>query len=234
MRAKKWLPPLLILLALTAFAGTYLLTGYTADAAALAALESDAVVAVTQTDYGWRFDGPSQRAALVFYPGARVETAAYAPLMHRLAAGGLDCCLVDVPFHMAFLDMNAARRVMARHDYPHWYVGGHSLGGAIAADFAAGNAVDGVVLCAAYATHPLNEDMIEVLLYGSEDKVLNLKRVEKGRGYAPKRYTEHVIQGGNHARFGSYGAQKGDGVATISPEQQREEAARIILEAIKM
>ena len=80
MRRKlKWLIPLLILLVL---AGGFLIyTGnyYHADGAALAALDPDTTVAVSRTDYGWHFDGPGEDAALIFYPGAKVEASAYAP-----------------------------------------------------------------------------------------------------------------------------------------------------------
>lgn len=211
----------------------FLLTYYRADGTALAAMESTADVTVEQTAYGWRFDGPGEDAALVFYPGARVQAQSYAPLMRRLAQAGLDACLVRMPLRLAFFAPRAIDRVMAEHTYSRWYLGGHSLGGAIAAARAAdSDGIDGLVLCAAYPTKPLDNALTEVLIYGSEDRVLNMRRVEESRQYAPERYVEQVIPGGNHARFGSYGPQRGDGAATISAEQQQDESVRIIMEAI--
>ena len=67
-----------------------------ADAAAAAALVSDRNVAVSQTDYGWFFDGPSEDDALIFYPGGKVEETAYAPLLRGLAEQGMDVCLVKI------------------------------------------------------------------------------------------------------------------------------------------
>ena len=233
MRRKlKWLIPLLILLVL---AGGFLIyTGnyYHADGTALAALDPDPTVAVSRTDYGWRFDGPGEDAALIFYPGAKVEASAYAPFLCLLAERGMDACLVEMPFRLAFLGMNRADRVMAEHDYDRWYIGGHSLGGAAAAIYAAnrGEQLSGVVLCAAYPTKPLDEHLRVISLYGSEDGVISADRLLESYTYVPKYYSEYEIPGGNHAQFGNYGPQKGDGEASVSAaEQQRIAADKILL-----
>ena len=147
---------------------------YRADESALRAPETGAV-RLSQTDYGWFFDGPADAAALIFYPGALVEETAYAPLLCRLAENGLDVCLVKMPFHLAVLDADAADGVMARYDYARWYIGGHSLGGAMAANYAADHALDGVILLAAYPTRAVDEPML--LLYGEKDGVLDRDRV---------------------------------------------------------
>lgn len=231
MRNKlKWLIPIIVLAVL---AGTFIVyTGdyYRADDAARAALRSGGGVRVDKTGYGYRFDGPSDDAALVFYPGGKVEAEAYAPFLRRLAAAGVDVCLVRMPFRLALFGIESADAVMARYDYPRWYVGGHSLGGAMAAVYAAhhGEALAGVVLCAAYPTRALDGHLTEICVYGSEDGVLNRKKLEEGRACAPEAYFEHVIEGGNHAGFGNYGAQKGDGAATISAEAQQRAAAAYI------
>ena len=52
--------------------------------------------------------------------------------------------------------------------------------------------------------------------YGSEDGVLNREKYEADRINLPQDTTETVIDGGCHAGFGSYGAQKGDGAPVIS------------------
>ncbi|MBQ8986413.1 MAG: alpha/beta fold hydrolase [Lachnospiraceae bacterium] len=208
---------------------------YHADSTALTALEpdpeSDDAVTVTKTEYGWYFDGPSERDALVFYPGAKVEETAYAPLLHLLAAEGMDVCLVKMPFHLAFFGANKAGDVMAEYDYEHWYVGGHSLGGAMAANYAAEHAEEltGLVLLAAYPTKQLDESLSVVSIYGSEDGVLNMDNLAKGDAYLPKTSLKCVIEGGNHAQFGNYGAQDGDGEASISAEEQQRKTVEMIL-----
>ena len=67
--------------------------------------------------------------AIIFYPGAKVETAAYLPLLDQLRQTGLTCILVEMPFHMAIFDVNAAEGAMAQFpDIRHWYIAGHSMG----------------------------------------------------------------------------------------------------------
>ena len=96
-------------------------------------MSSSPEAAVEKFDEGWFFDGAGEEKALIFYPGAKVATEAYAPIMYELAENGIDCFLVDMPFHMAFFGMNRAEDIMQEYDYKEWYLGGHSLGGAMAA-----------------------------------------------------------------------------------------------------
>ena len=221
---------LTVLVALTAAFLIYTGQYYPASPEALAALQSDGKVSVTRTGYGWWFDGPSDTDALIFYPGAKIEETAYAPLMHLLAREGMDVCLVKMPFRLALFGVNRAGDVMAAHDYAHWYVGGHSLGGAMAASYAAGHAADltGVVLLAAYPTRALDDRLTLISVYGSEDGILNRAKLDEGDRFAPNDYLKCKIAGGNHAGFGNYGAQKGDGTASISAAvQQRQTVAWI-------
>lgn len=167
---------------------------------------------------------------LIFYPGAKVDEKAYAPLMDELSQAGICCVLVKMPYHMAVLDADAAEPVMQELvDVDRWYIGGHSLGGAMAAGFSAEHESEfsGLILLAAYPTDAL--DTLPVLsLYGSEDGVLNRGKYENSISLASN-LTEYVIEGGNHAGFGNYGAQKGDGKADISQEEQWQETVDYIL-----
>ena len=220
---------LLLIAAFLLYAARY----YPADETALRALQPDAQVQVTQTDYGWFFDGPSEKAALIFYPGGKVEETAYAPLLRLIAGQGTDVCLLHVPLHLAVLAPDRADTALALHDYETWYIGGHSLGGAIAANYAADHPglFRGLLLLAAYPTHPLDEEILVLTLVGSEDGVVNLEKLSAGEQFAPNGVQLHVIPGGNHAQFGSYGPQKGDGAARISPEEQWEETAALLRES---
>jgi hypothetical protein len=226
------LPFLVVIIPLSVF---FVYTGqyYHADSEALTALEGNDNVRVIQTDYGWFFDGPSDEDALIFYPGGKVEETAYAPLMRHLAQG-MDVCLVKMPFRLAVFGENKAAQVQKQYRYSRWYIGGHSLGGVMAAKFAAahGESLSGVILLAAYPIRPLDEHLKVVSIYGSQDDVLNRAKREEGRKYMPQAQ-ELVLQGGNHAQFGNYGRQEGDGEASISVQEQQEQAASFLLQAIQ-
>ncbi len=222
-RTKGTLPAVgLALLLLGLAAGLCFGKVYAAGPEAAALLSGTEAVRTEAIRSGWRLDGPGETDALIFYPGAKVEPTAYLPLLTSLAENGVDCFLVRMPLNMAFLDMNAAARLQRAYPYSHWYVGGHSLGGACAALYAARHPdrLSGLVLLAAYATKPLSEELRVLVLYGSEDGVLNRKALEKGRRYLPASAAAEELTGGNHAQFGDYGPQKGDGVATVSRAEQ--------------
>lgn len=231
MQKLKWIILIAILILLAGAFFIYTGNFYHADEQAFSAMESDKAVVVVQTDYGWLFDGPSDETALIFYPGAKVEAQAYAPMLHLLAEKGMDACLVKMPFHLALFDMNKAEFVIREHSYDTWFVGGHSMGGAMAANYAAnhGDQISGVILFAAYPTKTLDERLIEISVYGTEDGILNMGKVEKGKTYAPVTFYECVIEGGNHALFGNYGEQKGDGTPTITAQEQQRNAVDFIV-----
>ena len=170
------------------------------------------------------FEPEDPVAGFIFYPGGKVEYTAYSPLMLALAEQDILCVLLEMPFNLAVLDSSAAEGIPEQ--YPEidcWYIGGHSLGGSMAASYAAEHTEDyaGLVLLAAYSTAEImNMDVIS--LYGSEDGVLNREKYLDYRGNLPKSTEEIIIEGGNHAGFGSYGFQDGDGESLISGEDQVE------------
>ncbi len=222
------LAALLLLLAAAFFA--YTQDYYHAAPEALAALESDETVAISETDYGWFFDGPSETDLLAFYPGAKVEAEAYAPFLHLLAANGIDVCLVRMPLRLAIFGKDRADALWSKYTHPNRYIGGHSLGGAIASEYAARHAdlLSGLVLCASYPVEPLPESLRTIQIYGSRDTVLNPKRMERASAFFPESAAITVLPGANHAGFGNYGTQKGDGTPSLPPEKQQKEAAEKI------
>lgn len=223
---------LAVLLAACIAFGVYVSDYYHADPAAEGALVSDSIVTVTEQDGNWVFAPESPTAGLIFYPGGKVENTAYAPLLHDLAENGILCVLVKMPCNLAVLDMNAANGILEHFsDVTDWYIGGHSLGGAMAASYAAKHfdELDGLVLLAAYSTADLTDSGLRVYTtYGSADGVLNREKYEADRANLPQDTTETVIDGGCHAGFGSYGAQKGDGTPSISAEEQQQQTANAL------
>lgn len=212
---------LLVCAGFAVYVGDY----YHADAAAVQAMAiSDDITVCKIGRDNLVFAPPNPKAGLIFYPGGKVEYTAYAPLIRACAEKGILCVLVKMPCNLAVLDMNAADGIAGQYpDIDAWYIGGHSLGGAMAAAYAADHSgeLDGLILLAAYSTKDLNESGLDVLsVYGSEDRVLNQEKYERYRGNLPPEAAESVIDGGCHAGFGSYGAQKGDGIPAITNEEQ--------------
>lgn len=199
-------------------------------------LADTATVTVSTIKEGYFFDGPGEEHALIFYPGAKVEETAYAPLMQLLAAQGTDCFLVEMPMRLAVLGMHKADRILAEYHYKEYYLAGHSLGGAMAADYMAKRPNDyaGLFLLAAYPSDDLTAVPFPVVfIYGENDGVLNRKKLERGYTLVPQDYQRVEIAGGNHAGFGSYGKQDGDGEAAIPAEEQWQITVDTILNTIE-
>lgn len=153
--------------------------------------------------------------AIIFYPGAKVEAEAYLPLLEQIKQTGVTCILVHMPFHMAIFDANAAEDVMEQFpEIQHWYMAGHSMGGAMASQFASGHQdeINGLILLGAYIYGDYPDEKT-LTVYGSLNQSVE-DHID---------YTENIveIEGGNHAQFGNYGPQKGDLPATISAAEQQ-------------
>lgn len=228
-----------VLICTAAFA-VYVNIYYHAEPAAVQAMAPDSAVSVYELRDGVTVFAPEEPSAgFIFYPGGKVEHTAYAPLLRVCAERGVLCVLVRMPGNLAVFNINGANGIPEQFpDVDHWYLGGHSLGGAMAGSYAADHAdeLDGLVLLAAYSTRDLTGSGLAVLsIYGSEDGVLDLEKYEQYRSNLPAGASEVVIDGGCHAGFGCYGAQDGDGTPAISSDEQinraAEEIARIILTA---
>ena len=176
------------------------------------------------------------KTGFVFYPGGKVQYNAYEPLLAKLAEKGIACFLVKMPFNLAVFNINGAEEVLNQFpEIENWFIGGHSLGGSMAASFLGKNQFDikGLILLASYSTVDFSESDIKLLsIFGSEDGVLNLEKYTENKSHFPKNAKEVVIEGGNHAGFGFYGPQKKDGKASISSINQIEQTVRLILEFI--
>ena len=222
---KKW--PLVLglcLVVLVAVAGGffwYVSDYYPAQDTALAVLAQEDGTDVRETCTVLSPTYPTD-TALIFYPGAKVEDTAYLPLLNQLRQTGLTCILAKMPFRLAIFDADAAQDIMAAFpEVDHWYLAGHSLGGAMASRFAAGHRdeVEGLILLGSYpyGDYPAENTLV---VYGS----LN-QSVEEHLDNA-----ENVVEidGGNHAQFGNYGPQKGDLPAAISPQEQQAQTVAAI------
>ena len=214
-----------VIAALIIACGAYLSDYYHADTEAVEAFASTSTVQMQQDDAGnYIFMPEDPEAGMIFYPGGKVECEAYIPLMQELADEEVLGILVEMPFNLAVFDMNAAEGI--QESYPEiekWYIGGHSLGGSMAASYLSENidAFDGLILLGSYSTADLSASELDVLsIYGSEDKVMDVEKYEMNKENLPEHFHEVVIDGGCHAFFGVYGAQEGDGIPLITNEEQ--------------
>lgn len=197
---------------------------YHAEDTAIAAMAGTHNYTVEEYGENIAFIPPKPVAGLIFYPGGKVEHTAYSCLMAEFAKEGVLCVLVEMPFRLAVLDMYAADGIQDNfHEIERWYIGGHSLGGAMAASYISEHTgeFEGLLLLGAYSTADISDSGLSVIsVYGSEDKVLNMEKYEGNREKLPSGFTELIIDGGCHSYFGNYGHQYGDGEPNISMEEQ--------------
>ena len=183
------------------------------------------------------FKPENVKVGFIFYPGGKVEYTSYIPLMEELAKKDIICVLLKMPLNLAVLDVNGADGIKEMFpEIENWYLGGHSLGGSMAASYLSENisVYRGLILLGSYSTADLSKEDIKVLsVFGSEDKVMNKEKYDEYKINLPKDFSEETIDGGCHAYFGMYGEQEGDGVATITNEEQIQKTAEIIEDFIK-
>ncbi len=208
---------------------------YHADEVAMSSVENGGTqgVAVRTLPDGELAFVPEQPVAdFVFYPGGKVEPESYAPLMERCAELQILCVVVKPPFNLAVLNPNAADGIREQFpDVDRWAIGGHSLGGVMAADYLSRHedAFDALVLLASYSAADLTGFEGNVLLAtGTNDQVLNRDKFEQSHNLLPANVTELTIEGGNHAQFGNYGPQAKDGTASITASEQQQATAQAI------
>jgi pimeloyl-ACP methyl ester carboxylesterase len=207
---------------------------------AVAALQSDGEIRVDSEPwliFSPRGEDPS--TGLILYPGGRVDPRAYAPVVRDIAAAGYLTVIVPMPLSFAIFDADRAADVIAA--FPHierWAVGGHSLGGAMAARFARQHPedVDGLLLWAAYpaTSDDLSGSNVTTLsIYGTRDGLASLGEIEDSKRLLPASTHFVAISGGNHAQFGSYGPQGGDNTATISRSAQQRQIVDASLQLLR-
>jgi dienelactone hydrolase len=168
----------------------------------------------------------------ILYPGGFVDPKAYAPIARDIAAAGYLVVIPPMPLNLAVLDMTVAGEIIAAYpEILHWAIGGHSLGGSMAASFSKGNPnlIDGLVLWASYLADNIDlskADLIVTSIYGTLDGVATPEEVLAAKPLLPTNTLWVAIEGGNHAQFGWYGLQEGDNPASISPEAQQDQIVK--------
>lgn len=224
LRKKLWIGTGIVILAMAVLSGAffwYVSDIYHAEDIALEVVAQDTGITVKDNLTILSPSYPTD-TAIIFYPGAKVEAEAYLPLLNQIRQTGVTCILVHMPFHMAIFDSNAAKEVIPQFpEIKHWYIAGHSMGGAMASKFASEHPkeIDGLILLGAYIYGDYPDDNT-LTVYGSLNQSVE-DHID---------YTENIVEikGGNHAQFGNYGPQKGDLPATISAQDQQKQTVEAI------
>ena len=194
---------------------------------ALDALESDPRVRVT--DEPWLTFSPepyTPTTGFIFYPGGRIDPRGYAPLMRSIASEGYRVVIPEMPVNMAVFRPNVADEIMAYHpEIEHWVIGGHSVGGAMAAQYTANHpdVIDGLAIWASYPPNRTDLSDLEipvVSIYGSRERRVNDTSVGARKPLLPEDTRYVRIEGGDHHQFGSYAVDPAERLAVISRESQ--------------
>ncbi len=176
------------------------------------------------------FDNQSD-TGFIFYPGAKVEPAAYS----YLADVNANVYIAEFPFDFAILNTDVAQDIIDDNSQVEtWYIGGHSLGGVAASMYLEENpsTFKGIVYLASYPASMLEASVKQLAIFGAEDEVVGDYH-EKLELFDDSAQIE-ILENANHSGFGTYGQQKGD--SELSDDKlnvQREQIIELINKFIK-
>ena len=207
---------------------------------AIDSLQSDSNVTVTSSQ--WLTFKPTKTnytTGFIIYPGGRVDYRSYAPLAHSIANKGYLTIVVPMPFNLAVFGANAANDVIKSYpEITSWAIGGHSLGGTMAAQYTYQNPskIQGLVLWAAYPSSGNNlskYNLLATTIHGTNDGLVSTTQIQNSLEMLPLTTVYVEIAGGNHAQFGYYGDQSGDKQATITREAQQTQTLNATVELLQ-
>jgi len=228
---------LLIVMSAIVYGGIWFMASYEPDMLSLIAMQTNDKVTVDVTDDYIAFTPLSgaSKPGLFYYPGAKVEPEAYAVIAQRLAEAGIPVIIVKMPFNFAVFDADKAMALKSTLGIADtWVIGGHSLGGSMAAKvvYEHPTAFKALILFASYPagkSNDLSASPLKVLsISGSKDAFVTQVKIDEKKPFLPNETIYNAIEGGNHSQFGNYGFQKGDNEATITSEAQMD----LILELV--
>jgi hypothetical protein len=203
---------------------------------AMEALESDEQVTVTHQP--WLTFSPTQNMSntgFIFYPGGRVDPRGYASLMRMIASVGYLVVVPEMPINMAVFNANVANEITAYYpEINHWVIGGHSVGGTMAAQYTDNHSdtIDGLAIWASYpadSTDISDLDIPVVSIYGSRELRVNDTSIGEHKHLLPGNTIYIRIEGGDHHQFGSYEIKPEDLLATTSRVSQQEQIIQATL-----
>lgn len=213
-------------------------SSYKAADNAINALESTDTLEVNSDDYISFIPSSNNEIGIIMYPGGKVEHEAYAPLMRDLSDQGYSTFIAKMPLDLAIFGSDKATSIIEENNtIIEWYIMGHSLGGVMAAQYAYENqeTISGLILLASYPQekHDFSDTGMNVLsILGDKDGLVDLKTYEDAKAFLPEDTMYITLEGGNHEQMGTYGKQKKDLPATLTPEEQEYLIIESIMEFI--
>jgi hypothetical protein len=218
----------------------YYISDYShADNTALSALSGNGSYSVVNSADSITFTPTVNKSSkgIIFYPGAKVQPEAYSVIASKLATNGYTTIIVKMPFNLAIFGTNKADNVINQHrEISTWVIGGHSLGGVFASDYAVNhqNKIKGVIYLAAYPnTNASNATFKALSIRGSLDGLATSNQISQNLNKFQVNTTFITIDGGNHANFGDYGVQAGDNKSAITKQEQQNMTVDHILAFLK-
>lgn len=242
IQSKKKIILILVLsiILMVAAAFTYYVSDYYhADTNAIAALNSTESYSVENTAESVTFTPKINQSAtgIIIYPGAKVEAESYSVLASKLAENGYTTVIAKMPFNLAFFGADKADQIIGNHsEINSWVIGGHSLGGVFASEYALNHQdkIKGVIYLAAYPSSNASQATFQSLsIRGSLDNLTRAEDLSENIDKFPVNTTFITIVGGNHYNFGNYGVQNGDNNSTITREEQQQQTINAIVKFVK-
>lgn len=184
---------------------------------AITITDTEAAVVVEPSDGG-------STTGLVFVPGAKVDPYAYLYKLSGIVEDGVTVVLTKPTLNFAILDQRSLETFTAAPPgIDRWFVGGHSLGGVKACQYAENGDVAGLVLFGSYCATDLSDSGTPALSFvGENDRLSTPEEVADAAGSLPEDAVTVDIPGANHADFGDYGAQPGDGESAADDSEVRQ------------
>ena len=132
----------------------------------------------------------------------------------------------EMPLNIAAFRPNIADKIISA--YPRiseWVISGHSVGGAMAAQYTSthSDVIDGLVIWASYPPDKADLSSLRipvVLIYGSRETRVTISSVADRQHLLPEDTIYVRIEGGDHHQFGAYEIDPENHLATISRDVQ--------------
>ncbi len=212
---KRWMKKLLgiviiVILAIYASLIVYTMSSYHPEPQMYDYIVEDSLTR-TENSNAITYETSNYKKNIILVPGGKVMPEAYEYLAYSIALEGYKVSIVKTPFQLAILSPYQANRLY--EDGIENIIMGHSLGGVVASLNAGKLSYDKIILMGSYPIADTGSSNT-LILVGSEEKLLENEKFYENTVSSFVEVQE--VDGGNHAYFGFYGEQKGDGVASKS------------------